>query len=70
MINKIVTFNPHTMSGHNSLLILIHYDCLSIACNCSELAVDESCDAVTGQCQCQEGAIGLKCDDCDFGYSG
>ena len=40
------------------------------ACNCSELSISEECDAVTGQCQCQEGAIGIKCDDCAFGYFG
>lgn len=37
---------------------------------CSALAVSVECDQMTGQCVCQQGAVGLKCDDCDFGYFG
>ena len=40
------------------------------ACNCSALAVSEECDQVTGACVCQDGARGLKCDDCEYGYIG
>lgn len=40
------------------------------ACNCSALAVSEECDQVTGACICQDGAQGLKCDDCQYGYIG
>ena len=43
---------------------------LSTACNCSDLSVSGECDIVSGQCQCQAGAIGLKCDDCAFGFFG
>lgn len=42
----------------------------STACNCSDLSVSGECDIVSGQCQCQAGAIGLKCDDCAFGFFG
>lgn len=41
-----------------------------LACNCSALAVSEECDQVTGACVCQDGARGLKCDDCEYGYTG
>ena len=40
------------------------------ACNCSELAVSEECDQLTGACTCQDSAQGLKCDGCDYGYIG
>lgn len=40
------------------------------ACGCSELSLSSECDAVAGRCQCQEGAIGLKCDKCAFGFTG
>ena len=40
------------------------------ACNCSALAVSEECEPVTGACFCQDGARGLKCDDCEYGYIG
>ena len=39
-------------------------------CGCSALSVSEECDSVSGQCQCQEGAVGTKCDDCAFGFTG
>lgn len=32
--------------------------------------MSEECDIITGQCSCQEGAIGFKCDDCAFGFFG
>jgi len=40
------------------------------ACNCSSLAISEECDIVTGMCRCQPGAIGLRCNDCAFGFFG
>ena len=48
------------------------YPCIysHTACQCSPLAVSSECDLVTGACQCVEGAIGLKCDDCAFGFTG
>ena len=49
---------------------LLQCTLLSLACNCSNLAVSAECDRVTGRCQCQPGAIGLKCDDCAFGFTG
>ena len=44
--------------------------CVPAACDCSELSLSEECDIVSGQCQCQEGAMGLKCNDCAFGFFG
>ena len=41
-----------------------------IVCGCSELSVSEECDVISGECQCQEGAIGIKCDDCALGFTG
>ena len=32
--------------------------------------MSEECDIITGQCSCQEGAIGFKCNDCAFGFVG
>ena len=32
--------------------------------------MSQSCDQVTGSCDCQEGAVGEKCDDCAFGFTG
>ena len=50
--------------------LFLHLHLSYTACGCSELSVSGECDIVSGQCQCQEGAIGLKCDDCAFGYFG
>ena len=36
--------------------------CLS--CNCSDASVSSQCDIETGECQCQPGATGAKCDRC------
>lgn len=63
-------------NSHSPLPLLLHLHlsipciCIYTACGCSELSVSGECDIVSGQCQCQEGAIGLKCDDCAFGYFG
>ena len=50
--------------------VLITHCIVVPACNCSALAVTEECDQVTGACVCQDGARGLKCDDCEYGYIG
>lgn len=61
----------------NKNTYMLHYTrmwnrCLSLfsACGCSGLAVSMECDAETGRCVCEEGAIGPKCDDCAFGFTG
>nr|XP_023696535.1 multiple epidermal growth factor-like domains protein 9 [Paramormyrops kingsleyae] len=40
------------------------------ACNCSGEGVLEpgGCDGVTGQCRCQVGYVGPRCEACDGGY--
>jgi len=40
------------------------------ACGCSSLALSDQCDQVIGSCDCQPGAVGTKCDDCAFGFTG
>ena len=49
--------------------IIFEHTCF-VACGCSALAVLPSCDQLTGTCDCLEGAIGDKCDDCAFGFTG
>ena len=38
-----------------------------LACECSDFAVSETCDAV-GQCTCPPNVTGSKCDQCQQGY--
>ena len=42
-------------------------------CNCNPLgSTSNECDITTGQCQCQPGVTGLKCDTCmryHYGFS-
>ena len=67
-INTLLTFHVHITSPIYSLT----FQCCmyAIECGCSELSASEECDIVTGQCQCEEGAVGTKCDDCAFGFTG
>ena len=46
------------------------YALINAECNCSPLAMSNECDLITGRCQCMDGAIGLKCNDCAFGFTG
>lgn len=43
------------------------------ACNCDLIgSVNNTCDQPTGQCQCRQGVIGLRCDNClpyQYGFS-
>lgn len=40
-------------------------------CDCSPTGSrSQQCDKKTGQCSCQEGYAGLKCDSCSVGYHG
>ncbi|KAG8184137.1 hypothetical protein JTE90_008916 [Oedothorax gibbosus] len=40
-------------------------------CNCNKLgSYGESCDAISGQCECKTGVGGLRCDRCEAGYWG
>ena len=36
--------------------------------NCSEASTSSQCDLLTGECQCQPGATGAKCDRCQAGF--
>ena len=38
------------------------------SCGCGIGALDQECDAVTGQCHCGCGVGGVKCDTCLDGY--
>ena len=63
------TILQHTVN--DGVTIIIDYSLFVFsACNCSALAVSEECDQLTGACDCQDGAQGLKCDDCSYGYIG
>ncbi|XP_071039097.1 agrin-like isoform X2 [Parasteatoda tepidariorum] len=40
-------------------------------CNCNRLgSYGETCDSISGQCECKTGVGGLRCDRCDPGYWG
>ncbi|GFQ66511.1 agrin [Trichonephila clavata] len=40
-------------------------------CNCNRLgSYGESCDVISGQCECKTGVGGLRCDRCEPGYWG
>jgi len=40
-----------------------------VDCGCSEATVTPQCNE-DGTCMCIEGAVGEKCDECGFEYSG
>lgn len=37
-------------------------------CNCDLASNSSQCDLVSGQCPCQAGVIGQRCDECMEGY--
>ena len=37
-------------------------------CDCGDASISLDCDVVTGQCQCQAGVAGRRCDQCQQGY--
>ncbi|XP_078282249.1 netrin-G2 [Rhinoraja longicauda] len=43
-------------------------DNVCIGCNCNQHGSRHDRCNETGHCECKEGAMGLKCDDCKFGY--
>ena len=44
---------------------------MSPECACTGAgALSDTCDQITGQCQCQPGFSGRVCDQCDAGYYG
>ena len=58
--------------SEDHFLFVCLFVCLFVyaACGCSNLSMSDSCHAETGACECQVGAVGLKCDDCAFGFTG
>ena len=56
--------------AQSNIYVTLCRSIFTLACNCSALAISNECDLLTGRCQCEEGAIGLKCDDCAFGFIG
>ena len=60
------------MTGYNILLVFLVYYMffllnyfLSLDCGCHQTgSVDMQCDFESGQCLCEEGAYGIKCDAC------
>ncbi|GFY54764.1 hypothetical protein TNIN_40671 [Trichonephila inaurata madagascariensis] len=45
--------------------------CERRTCNCNRLgSYGESCDVISGQCECKTGVGGLRCDRCEPGYWG
>ena len=61
-------FDHERFSPHHSL-----YTCLFLlpACDCNPHGIQTpQCDRATGQCICNEGVEGPRCDKCSRGYSG
>lgn len=54
------------------LLLLAHRPpLLGASCECHPAgSLDSGCHALTGQCSCQPGVVGLRCDRCDHGFFG
>ncbi|KAM6459617.1 usherin [Liasis olivaceus] len=45
------------------------YGCSPCGCNASgTVDGDTTCHQISGQCKCKENVIGLRCDQCKFGY--
>lgn len=57
----------HQMRLKSSFILLLsdYYECLLSECDCeADLSLGTVCDINTGQCHCQEGATGPRCDQC------
>lgn len=49
--------------------VMLTIDLFIVDCGCSEAVISPQCNE-NGVCMCIEGAIGEKCDECGFEYSG
>lgn len=58
-------------------LLFFPFFCMFLECSCDRQGTDVTkcplrspciCDAVTGQCPCHRGVVGIRCDRCEEGY--